>query len=504
MSLRARLLVAMGTVVVLLLGAGVVIARSTERHLMEQVDAQLDRATSRSGVLLQEFVGGGRFGTDDLGPGGAPGDPNRSPGQLYIGFLGPRGDTLRTVALPDTTRTAASPPALGADRIRDEADRGPFTARATNGDLRYRVVVEPVRRFGVSLVVAMPLEGVDAAVQGLRVVEATVFAVTALMLALATFWVLRLGVKPLKEMTATAVAIGDGDLSRRIPDSAAGTEAAELGGALNHMLERIQAAFDERSRSESRLRQFVSDASHELRTPVTTIRGYAELYRKGGLADEGALGDAMRRTEAEAVRMGDLVEDLLALARLDERRPLRLGPVRLDVVIADATRDAAAVDDSRHYVLDGSGPVEVVADEQLVRQAVANLVTNARVHTPPGTTVRLSALTSVDEAVLTVADDGPGMDAEHAARAFERFYRADPSRDRHTGGSGLGLAIVAEVLAAHGGRADLSTEAGRGTTVRLHFPSPGAADAPRAGIPTVSENSVNRQAAHSELPGSDG
>lgn len=477
MSLRARVLVAMGVVVGVLALVGVVVNRSTEKHLIAGIDAQLERAATRSAGLLAPRT---RFDERPTEPGTEPGaEPDEPrpedapPAQLYVAVLGPRGEQPRVVSLPNTTSESASPPDLDAAEIRAAAGSAPFTTRSESGGLRYRVLVLERGRFGGNVVVGLPLENVESAMRRLRFLEAGAFLVIVAVLGLVTSWVLRLGVRPLKEMTSTATAIGEGDLARRIPESTPGTEAGELGSALNQMLGRIQMAFDERTRAEARLRQFVSDASHELRTPVTTIRGYAELYRKGGLTDPKSLDDAMQRTEAEAVRMGELVEDLLRLARLDEGRPLRLTTVRFDSVIGDAARDFAVVDPSRPLHLTQASPVSAVADEALLRQVVANLLSNVRTHTPPGTRVELSAVRDGDDVVLTVADDGPGMSEEHAERAFERFYRADSSRDRHTGGSGLGLSIVAAVLDAHGGSAEMHSSAGTGTTVRLRFPVAG-------------------------------
>lgn len=219
-------------------------------------------------------------------------------------------------------------------------------------------------------------------------IQALASVAILLALGLVTFWVLRLGVRPVQQMTATATAFGEGDLSARIPDSAPGTEAGELGVALNQMLGRIETAFDEQRRSEDRLRRFVADASHELRTPVTTIRGYAELYRHGGLGDEAALAEAMRRTEMEATRMGDLVADLLALARLDQGRPIDAPPVDLTTLAVDAVADARAVDPDRPIELETNLTADsaiVIGDDAHLRQVLGNLVTNARVHTPPGT-----------------------------------------------------------------------------------------------------------------------
>jgi two-component system OmpR family sensor kinase len=270
-------------------------------------------------------------------------------------------------------------------------------------------------------------------------------------------------------MTATAGAIAAGDLSQRVAESTPGTEAGDLGVALNQMLGRIEEAFDQRAASEGRLRQFVADASHELRTPVATIRGYAELYRTGALDERGPLDDAMRRTEEEALRMGTLVDDLLHLARLDQGRPIERSPVELGQLVEDAARDARAVEPDREIVATVDEPVTVLGDGPRLHQVVANLLANARVHAP-GAPIEVRVHQDEDGAVVEVRDEGPGMAPADAARAFERFYRADASRSRHQCGSGLGLSIVEATVRAHGGRVAITSEEGAGTTVLLHLP----------------------------------
>lgn len=238
------------------------------------------------------------------------------------------------------------------------------------------------------------------------------------------------------------------------------------------MLGRIEDVVDERSRSEARLRRFVADASHELRTPITTIRGYSELYRFGGLAETEALDDAMRRTEQEATRMGRLVEDMLTLAKLDQHRPLEQQPVDLGRVVHDAQLDAAAAAPNRAITIESDGTASdgtgfvVVGDADRIRQAVANVVGNALTHTADGTPIVLRLVRSTGTIVLEVVDQGLGMEPDEAARATERFWPADPSRSRAAGGSGLGLAIVDSIMAAHGGSTTVASE---GTTVRLTF-----------------------------------
>jgi two-component system OmpR family sensor kinase len=222
--------------------------------------------------------------------------------------------------------------------------------------------------------------------------------------------------------------------------------------------------------SEERMRRFVGDASHDLRTPLTTIRGYAELYRQGAARDTDML---MGRIESEAGRMGLLVEDLLLLARLDEQRPLDQRRVDLLALASDAVHDAQTVAPERQIrmeVFDGPGTPEVLGDEARLRQVFSNLMSNAVQHTPPSAGITVRVGTDEDHAVLEVCDEGPGMNAEDAQRVFERFYRADSSRTRSSGGFGLGLSIVDSLVDAHGGAVSVDTTPGRGCRFRVSLP----------------------------------
>lgn len=448
MSLRARLLLGMAAVAAVLVLSALVITRSTRDHLLGQVDDQLRAAVPR--------VGDGRSAAG----------PALRLSQLFVGRVGGDGQ-LVTVLLPDLEGDAVPIPALDAADVA-ALQAGAIVTVPSSGDIRYRLIGRTLRGGALS-VVGLSLEDLDATVRRLVVVEAIAVTSVLAVLCLVTWWVVRLGVRPVQRMTAAASAIAAGDLSLRVPTAEPGTEAGELATALNSMLGHIETAFDERAAADARLRQFVADASHELRTPVTTIRGYAELYRSGALADQAALDDAMGRTEAEAIRMGALVEDLLQLARLDQGRPLERAPVDLARLAADAVADAQAVAPERTVTLDAPAEVAVVGDEGRLRQMVANLVGNALVHAPAAA-ITVSVRTEGAEAVLAVHDDGPGMAPQDAARAFERFYRADASRSRHHGGSGLGLAIVDAVARAHGGTAAIATAAGQGTTVTVRLP----------------------------------
>jgi two-component system OmpR family sensor kinase len=458
MSLRARLLAGMAVVAIVLGLAAVMITRTTESHLIAQTDEQL-RSAERP---FRDF--------DGRGGGNDPGGPSIS--SLYGAEVDADGD-LRVVVTPNLTGEDAPAPAIDGAQALAAAETGePFTVGSVGSDLRYRVLARADEHSGSVSVVALPLSGVDQAVTRLIQVEIAATLAVLAVLTLVTWWVVRLGVRPIKRMTAAAATIAAGDLSHRIPAEDHGTEAAELGVALNRMMGHIESAFAQRTESEERLRQFIADASHELRTPVTTIRGYAELYRAGALEDREELREAMRRTEQEATRMGSLVDDLLHLARLDQGRPMDRGPVDLAAVAADAARDARAVDPERPIQAEvADAPSTVVeGDEQRLRQVVANLVGNALVHTPAGTPIEIRVSGDGDRAALEVVDHGPGMTEEVAARAFERFFRADPARTRHRGGSGLGLSIVQATVGAHGGQVSLRARPGEGTTVRVELP----------------------------------
>jgi two-component system OmpR family sensor kinase len=240
------------------------------------------------------------------------------------------------------------------------------------------------------------------------------------------------------------------------------------------MLGQLESAFKERERNEARLKQFVADAAHELRTPLAAIRGYAELYRSGGIAPGDELSQAMARIEGEGMRMGSLVDDLVLLARLDQQQPLGREEVDLADLARDAVADLKATEPDRPVDLDAPSPAIVLGDEARLRQVLANLLTNARVHTPAGTPVHVAVVADGQanrEVVLRVADEGPGIDADQRARIFERFYRTDASRSRDTGGSGLGLSIVAAVVHAHGGRAAADGEPGGGAVFTVHLPA---------------------------------
>jgi two-component system, OmpR family, sensor kinase len=324
---------------------------------------------------------------------------------------------------------------------------------------------------GGTLVTAVSLDPTDKTLASLTHVELIVSIVVIIALLLLALWIVRLGLRPLDDMTETAGAIARGDLARRIRRSDDRSEVGRLGSALNGMLSQIEAAFGQRTSSEARLRRFVADASHELRTPLTSIRGYAELLRKGAFETEDERRRAAERIEGEASRMGLLVDDLLLLARLDQGRPLERTPVDLGRVVADAAEATRVNDGDRPVTLDMQGPVVVEGDAARLRQIVDNLLRNATLHTPAGTPVHVTVAREGSVVVVRVADEGPGLDAEHAARVFDRFYRGSEARTGE--GTGLGLSIVAALADAHGGRARVESEPGRGAVFTVEIPAAG-------------------------------
>jgi len=284
---------------------------------------------------------------------------------------------------------------------------------------------------------------------------------------------------PLAEVEKTALEISRGDYSKRIMVSSPNTEVGHLGESLNIMLDRLDGSLEEQQRTIQKMRRFIGDASHELRTPLVSVRGYAELYRMGALQEEEQVGQAMERIEKESIRMTSLVEDLLALARLDEGRALELTELSLNKLARDAALDGRAQQSDRAVTVieDPSDPV-VLGDEHKVRQLMTNLIGNAMRHTPDGSPIEVvvsspePAQGSPRMSRFEIVDHGEGVPEQIREKIFGRFWRADTSRNRETGGSGLGLAIVKSIVDAHGGRVAVVDTPGGGATFRVDLPSP--------------------------------
>ncbi len=335
------------------------------------------------------------------------------------------------------------------------------------------------------VVVGLPYESLNLTMERLAVVIAGVAILAVTIGTMIAYWTVSRSFRPLSRVEKTAAAIAAGDLSRRVDIENPATEVGRLSDSLNTMLAHIESAFAARTASEKKMRRFVADASHELRTPLVTIRGFSELYRHGALQTPEDVGTAMGRIESEAKRMGELVEDLLMLARIDEQRPLQLKPVDLLIIGHDAILDARATARDRTFQvigLDGGpgGPAPSLGDEAKLRQVVANLMGNALRYTPEGSPIEIMVGTRTEGpatySVIKIRDHGPGISEEEAPRVFERFYRADSSRDRNTGGSGLGLAIVSAIVASHEGTVRLEQTPGGGATLVIQLPFHAADD----------------------------
>lgn len=467
--LRVRLVAAVLVLVAIgLLISGLVATATLRSYLVDREDTQLRDAVASGAVLLPEEGGRGQGG-----PGGG-----RRPGGGPLNRFFVQLTTATGITSVYSTTASPEPllPTLTAD---DAAARGgqPFTVDAVTGDGRWRVLAVPTRGGGV-VVLASALGEVDGTVQRLRTTEAVVGVVVLALLAGAAYAAVRSSLRPLVEVERTAAAIAGGDLSRRVPRTDDRTEVGRLASTFNSMLGRIEGAFRAQQdseaaarESEARMRRFVGDASHELRTPLTSIRGFAELYRQGAVAPGPDLDRVMGRVEDEAARMGQLVEEMLLLARLDRQRELVRVPVDLLALAADAVHDARALDPARPVSLEAPAqPPVVLGDEPRLRQVLVNLLANALTHTPAGTPVTVRLRPGAGSVTIEVADRGPGLTAEQAARVFERFYRVDAARTRASGGTGLGLSIVAAIAEAHGGRAGVTSIPGEGATFLVELP----------------------------------
>jgi two-component system OmpR family sensor kinase len=468
-SLRARLTI----VAVALVAAGLLVASLVTYHylsgfLLRRVDQQLVAAQAPAAAQLVRPE-----------PGGGPRPGPEVPVSVYVAFVDTNGQTLEATFFP--YGQGASPPSLP-DDVHGGGGPDPtfFTTKSVDGHTTYRVLAREVSISGTpgTMVVATPLTEVHATLRRLLGVELFVSVVVLGLVAVLALWLVRVGLQPLEGMGETAGAIAAGDLTRRVEPDDDRTEVGRLGIALNTMLSHIESAFEERRRSEERLRRFVADASHELRTPLTSIRGYAELFRRGADTRPDDLAKSMTNIEGEAARMGVLVDDLLLLARLDQGRPLERDPVDVAAVVGDAVESARAVEPGRSIELTVETPVEIVGDGGRLRQVADNLLDNARVHAPDAP-VHVRVGRDGADAVIEVADEGPGIDPEVASRIFERFTRGDPSRSRGTGGAGLGLSIAAAIVGAHGGSVTATARPdGTGTVVTIRLPVAGPPEAP--------------------------
>lgn len=406
--------------------------------------------------------------------GGRPFAGGRPPAVLPPGTFGelrgPTGQILRrrTFSYDGSATSTPRLPAKLTISTRSSTPRFFTVGSNDHSGTRYVAVALAVGRD--TAIVAVPLREADQTLHRLIVVEGVVAGAVILALVLLGWIVIRLELRPLERIGRVANEIAGGDLSRRVTPADQRTEVGRLGLALNEMLGQIEEAFQDRSRSEDRLRDFLADASHELRTPLASIRGYAELFRMGAAEDPETLQRAMARIEAEAARMGVLVEDLLLLSQLDQDPGSRRVPVELGELTEHAVDDARVVSPQRQIELAVSEPVTVLGDPDRLGQLLANLLRNATIHTPADTSIEVSALRQGNRALLEVRDHGPGLPSEAGDQVFERFWRAEGGRRRGPGGAGLGLAIVSAVVAGHGGEVKADNPPGGGARFRVWLP----------------------------------
>ncbi|MEZ0088964.1 sensor histidine kinase [Streptacidiphilus sp. EB129] len=464
-TLRARLIAGL---LVLLGLACAAVGTATTVALHDFLVSKVDQQLVQSGVRYAASLEHG-------GSGAPPGDTR---GQS-VGTFGARlaGGTVTQAAIVDGDADDSPDPASSDDAIHlGTGEQRLLRALPVDGsvhDLRlddvgaYRVRAV-AGQDGDVLVTGIPLAGVEDAVHRLEMIELTVFAAALAATGIAgALWV-RLALRPLERVAATAVRVtelplasGAVELPTRVPEADRGTEVGQVGAAFNRMLGHVEDALARRHASEERLRRFAADAGHELRTPLAAIRGHAELARLHPQPQAPEVARALERVQAESVRMGGIVDDLLLLARLDAGRPLVRQEVDLTVLAIDAATDAQVAGPGHRWVLDlPERPVAVTGDRDRLHQAVGNLLANARLHTAPGTTVRVRLCRADARVRLTVTDDGPGIPEQLRDELFERFTRGGGGRSRTDGGSGLGLAIAHAVVSAHGGALTVESRPG--------------------------------------------
>jgi two-component system OmpR family sensor kinase len=488
LSLRARLLI--GLVVLSAVGLGVMAVVTYEEQrsfLLTRVNQQVGDSRLPVAVALNLIHPQGT-----TPPSRPPTAGGRAPGTFqtsgtYAIVLGTDGKVAEVHSFTYGEPAASAPSLPRGLPVSQFQSRSIhlFTVNSTSGSgLRYRAAAFSLRD-GRTLVIAVPLRDVDQTLQRLLVVELLVGAAVILALVVLGWIVIRLGLRPLERIGRVASEIARGNLSRRVTPANDRTEVGRLGIALNEMLGQIEHAFADRGRSEERLRSFLADASHELRTPLASIRGYAELYRLGATNDPAEVARAMSRIEAEATRMGILVDNLLLLARLEELPETPLVAVDLSELAEHAAQDTRAAAPDRQVLVSADQPVRVLGDPEQLRQVFSNLTRNAVIHTPPGTPIEITVAADGERALIEVRDHGPGLPADAGDRLFERFWRTEGGRSRGRGGAGLGLAIVKAIVEAHHGSVEARTDEQGGAVFTATLPLLG--DAPDAGSLVVQQ-----------------
>ena len=472
-SLRNRLILAtLGLAAIAIAASDFAASNSLRTFLINQADSQLNEVVQTSMLRLDRAgidsanQDGDENGFRPLRPLGAV--PTTTAVTLLdvsgnvIGQIG--GDFANSIDLNEFKK-------LTPEKV-DSLNELPFTIFGDDGETDIRAIARSLPSGEGTVVISVALDSVEKTVAGLRGIFILISFIVLISIAIVARSLIKLTLKPLNQIEKTAAAIAEGDLSARLPEVNSRTEVGRLTGSLNTMLSRIEESFTIRTESENKLRRFVADASHELRTPLTAIRGFAELHRQGAVVGEEKTKELVSRIEKESIRMSSLVEDLLLLARLDQSRELTFDPVDINHLVKEAVASAQAAGPGYEITVSSTNDeVFVLGDSMRIHQAIANLLANARTHTPVGTKIAVNISQGDLETKVSISDNGPGLSEEDQKRVFERFFRADPSRVRVGGeGSGLGLAIVDAVMKAHGGRVEVNSKIGAGATFTIVFP----------------------------------
>jgi len=477
-SLRSRL--TLGIVLLSAIGffaASLATQTLLKGYLIKEVDNQLAVITSGTFARIEQSgiaheVNEERRGDDGQKPlGQGVGSPlTRIPTSASLTLLDAQGTVVGGIGGDfNTTSINDNLAGLLPEEVSEHGDK-PFTLHAPGPD--FRVIARALPNNAGTVVAAQSLRDLERTTSRLGFLFSLIGFVLLMLIAIAARTVIKVGLRPLEDAEKTAEEIAAGNYSARMPETNPGTEVGRLVTSLNSMLSRIEKSFSIQNESENKLRRFVADASHELRTPITAIRGFSELHRQGAVTGEKETAELIGRIEGESKRMGSLVEDLLLLARLDQAREMDSKPVDINKVVEDAVISARAAGPEHPVTLNSSSDeIFTLGDEARIHQVVANLLANARAHTPVGTPISVSVKSTDAGVEVVVADKGPGLSTEDQKRIFERFYRADSSRVR-TGadGSGLGLSIVDAVMRAHGGSVSVESTPGEGATFTLLFP----------------------------------
>lgn len=470
MSIRIRIVIA--TLLLTTVGlvcAGFFTYRMVEAFLVDRLDEQLVRERGRvfiQGQAPKTFQTETPTGSMPILPvsNGAYGEIRSATGVILGTY--PVGEGESVPELPLTI----------------SGNEGWFTVDSSNGGPEFRVNFAPLGDSGDVVIYALPLSDVDATLTRLVWIELGVFGAVLLVMGVLVYGVVRVSLRPLSEVVGTADAIARGDLSRRAPDANPRSEVGRLSAAFNAMIGAIESSFGRQRAAEQRLRDFVADASHELRTPLTPMQGYAEMLESSSLSEVDRRFAAARISEA-STRMSRLVNDMLLLARMDETSNLNRAPVDLTELALGAIADARMAEPGREIELVASQSVTTIGDRDYLARAIANLLTNVRVHTPADAPASIHVFNQDGRAIVEIRDSGPGIPAELQAHLFDRFYRVEKSRSRAEGGAGLGLSIVASIAEAHGGSISVSSLQPHGTAFRLSLPLEHTVLLPRPTLP---------------------